>query len=228
MFANKTVADAKEFSNHGIFYQAGALSFNGCILCTISDASWSNEKQLVKGKLEPLRSQRARMTVLAHKDFLKGMETKFYPIAWQSTIVKRVCRSTLQAESYGMTAAVEEGMRLRAMLVDARGLLDRRKWETSSRQQMQHLWLTDCKSLEDHLLSDSLTKTDDKRLPVDIAALRQLIWQNAQEEDQEELSSELPDQIRWIDTSKMLVDCLTKDMKTNYLRETLKTGAYTT
>ena len=24
----------------------------------------------------------------------------------------------------------------------------------------------------------------------------------------------------------MLVDCLTKDMKTNYLRETLKTGVY--
>ena len=226
VFANKTVADAKEFSNHGIFYQAGILDFNNCILCTISDASWSNEKQLVKGKLEPLRSQRARMTVLAHKDFLKGMETPFYPIAWQSTMVKRVCRSTLQAESYGMTAAVEEGMRLRAMLVDARGLLDRRKWERSSRGQMQHLWLTDCKSLEDDLLSDSLTKTDDKRLSVDIAALRQLIWQNADEEDQEELSAELPDQIRWIDTSKMLVDCLTKDMKTNYLRDTLKSGTY--
>ena len=226
VFANKTVADAKEFSNHGIFYQAGILDFNNCILCTISDASWSNEKQLVKGKLEPLRSQGARMTVLAHKDFLKGMETPFYPIAWQSTIVKRVCRSTLQAESYGMTAAVEEGMRLRAMLVDARGLLDRRKWERSSRGQMQHLWLTDCKSLEDHLLSDSLMKTDDKRLSVDIAALRQLIWQNADEEDQEELSAEMPDQIRWIDTSKMLVDCLTKDMKTNYLRDTLKSGIY--
>jgi len=217
VFANKTVADAKEFSNHGIFYKAGALDFNECISRTISDASWSNEKQLVKGKLEPLRSQRARMTVLAHKDFLKGMETQFYPIAWQSTIVKSVCQSTLQAESYGMTAAVEEG---------ARGLLDRRKWETSSRQQMQDLWLTDCKSLEDHLLSDSLTKTDDKRLSVDIAALRQLIWQNAQEEDQEELNTELPDQIRWIDTSKMLVDCLTKDMKSNYLRETLKSGVY--
>jgi len=94
-----------------------------------------------------------------------------------------------------MTAAVEEGMRLRAMLVDARELLDRRKWEISSREQMQHLWLSDCKSLEDHLLSDSLAKTDDKRLSVDIAALRQLIWQNAPEEDQEELSIELPDQI---------------------------------
>ena len=46
------------------------------------------------------------------------------------------------------------------------------------------------------------------------------------EEDQEELSDDMPDKIRWIDTSKMLVDCLTKDMKTNYLRETLKQGEY--
>ena len=75
-----------------------------------------------------------------------------------------------------MPAAVEEGKRLRAMVVDPRGLLDKRKWEVSSRQQVQHLWLTDCKSLEDRLLGESLTKTDDKRLSVDIAALRQLIW----------------------------------------------------
>ena len=179
VFANKTVADAKEVSNPGIVYEVQARSFNDCILCTISDASGSNEKQLVKGKLGPLRSLRARMPVLAHKDFLKGMERKLYPIAWQLTIVIRVCRSTLQAENYGMTAATEAGMQLRAMLVDARRLLDRRKWEACSRQQMQQLWLTDCKSLEDHLLTDSLSKTDDKRLPVDIAALRQLRRQNA-------------------------------------------------
>ena len=49
---------------------------------------------------------------------------------------------------------------------------------------------------------------------------------DANEEDQEELSDDMPDKIRWIDTSKMLVDCLTKDMKTNYLRETLKDGTY--
>ena len=41
VFANKTVADAKEISNHGTFYQAGILDFNNCILCTMSDASWS-------------------------------------------------------------------------------------------------------------------------------------------------------------------------------------------
>ena len=33
MFANKTVADAKEFSNQGFTYKAGVLDFNDCILC---------------------------------------------------------------------------------------------------------------------------------------------------------------------------------------------------
>ena len=65
VFANKTVADAKEYFTQGFTYMAGVLDleFNGCILYTISDASWSNEKQLVKGKREPLRSQKASMTV---------------------------------------------------------------------------------------------------------------------------------------------------------------------
>ena len=92
------------------------LCLSAGTVVSLDKCGTSKEKQLVKGKLEPLRSQRARMTVLAHKEFLKGGKTPFYPIAWQSTIVKRVCRSKLQAESYGMTAAVEEGMRLRAMI----------------------------------------------------------------------------------------------------------------
>ena len=35
----------------------------------------------------------------------------------------------------------------------------------------------------------------------------------------------MPDQIRWINASKMLVDCLTQD-KPNVLRETLRSGIY--
>ena len=35
----------------------------------------------------------------------------------------------------------------------------------------------------------------------------------------------MPDQIRWIDT-KVLVHCLTKDMKSNVLQETLRSGIY--
>jgi hypothetical protein len=38
----------------------------------------------------------------------------------------------------------------------------------------------------------------------------------------------MPDVIQWIDTSKMLVDALTKDMKSSELRRTLETGVWNT
>jgi len=74
------VQDAKEFSDHGINYEAGKLNWDESILVTISDASWSGEKEIVRGSVEPWRSQRARMTALADKSFLEGMESPIYPI----------------------------------------------------------------------------------------------------------------------------------------------------
>ena len=226
-YCNEVVKDAQEFSKHGLYFEAGAIDWNDCILCTVSDASWSNESEVVKGKMEPYRSQRARMTLLVDKNFIKGDETKFYPIGWSSTTIKRVCRSTLQAESYAMTSSVEEGFKIRATIADCCNQLDLRNWEESSRKFMKHLWLTDCKSLQEHLCSSTLTKTSDKRLSIDLAALRQLIWEKDGEET-EEITVEHPDQIQWIDTSIMLVDALTKDMNANYLRSVMKEGKWST
>ena len=226
-YCNEVVKDAQEFSKHGLYFEARAIEWNDCILCTVSDASWSNESEVVKGKMEPYRSQRARMTLLVDKKFIKGDETKFYPIGWSSTTIKRVCRSTMQAESYAMTSSVEEGFKIRATIADCCNQLDLRNWEESSRKFMKHLWLTDCKSLQEHLCASTLTKTSDKRLSIDLAALRQLIWEKDGEET-EEITVEHPDQIQWIDTSIMLVDALTKDMNTNYLRSVMKEGKWST
>ena len=43
-YCNEVVKDAQEFSKHGLYFEAGAIDWNDCILCTVSDASWSNEK----------------------------------------------------------------------------------------------------------------------------------------------------------------------------------------
>ena len=61
-------------------------------------------------------------------------------------------------------------------------------------------------------------------MSVDIAALRQSIWEKDGDEA-EEITTEHPDQIRWIDASIMLVDSLTKDMNTNCIRASLKEGS---
>ena len=69
---------------------------------------------------------------------------------------------------------------------------------------------------------------DDKRLSIDIQALRQLIWENAEGEEHDELNYQLPDLIQWVDTSKMFVDALAKDMNGKELRTTLKEGHWST
>ena len=73
-----------------------------------------------------------------------------------------------------------------------------------------------------------MNKVDDKRLNIDIQALRQLILENADGEEQDELNYQLRDLIQWVDTSKMFVDALTKDMNGNELRATLKEGHWST
>ena len=71
-----------------------------------------------------------------------------------------------------------------------------------------------------------MNKVDDKRLSIDIPALRQLIWEDADGEEQAELHGQLPDIIQWIDTNKRLVDAFTKDMNANELRATLKQSSW--
>ena len=72
------------------------------------------------------------------------------------------------------------------------------------------------------LRSNSLGKVDDKRLSIDLTGLRQLLWFDENNEELDELKEELPDEIRWIDTSIMLVDALTKDMNSNNLPKAMK------
>ena len=89
---------------------------------------------------------------------------------------------------------------------------------------MNHLWMTDCQSLHDHLTFPVLTKVSDKRLSIDLTAMRQILWELEDGELRDELGKKDPDQLRWIDTSTMLCDCLTKDMQSDDLRKAIETN----
>ena len=72
-------------------------------------------------------------------------------IGYLSTIIGRVCRSTLQAETYALSAGVEESMRLRAALADAHGVFLRTGWEYHAAHFMRNVRIIDCNSLDDHV-----------------------------------------------------------------------------
>ena len=127
------------------------------------------------------------------------------------------------AEAFSLTNGTESGARIRAAIVDARGKLDHKNWEISASENMSHVWLTDCDSLYEHLISPSTKQVANKRLAIDLKALRQSVWERAGERT-DVVDSTSGDYPRWIDTSTMIADPLTKTMAATRLEDTLMTG----
>ena len=129
------------------------------------------------------------------------------------------------AETFALIKGTEAGARIRAAIVDMKGKLDARNWEESAAQAMGHCWMTDCDSLYEHLMSNRLNSIENKRLGIDLMALRQQIWERNGERTLN-IDHSCGDYPRWIDTSCMLADPLTKAMKCERLDATLTTGRF--
>ena len=128
-------------------------------------------------------------------------------------------------------AGVESGDVLRAAIADLKGVLDMNNWEASSSSHMKQIWFTDCKSVESSLSRPVMAKVSDKRLGIEIAALRQSLWrkpgQRAGEPHvEDEKPSDATDVVRWIDTDVMLADPLTKAMEADKLMTALRTNSW--
>ena len=110
------------------------------------------------------------MIALAAPGLEDGNMAVIHPIQFGSKVIRRVCRSTLQAETYALAWGVEAGARVRANIADALGFLGNeggrldRDWESKAQRCLRHLWLTDCRSLADHLTSRTLGQCEDKSL----------------------------------------------------------------
>ena len=131
------------------------------------------------------------------------------------------------AEAYALSNAVEHGLRTRAAIVDTRGQLNTRQREETASVAMGHVWVADCEHIFAHWVSPNTKEVDNKCLATDLSALKQLIWDNRDDCD-EEVGGSKGDYLRWIDTSAMLSDCLTKSLTSCRMIEieTLSTGIF--
>ena len=153
-------------------------------------------------------------------------ECNFHLVSHQSTEVKRVCRATVQAEAYALQNATEEGDRLRAIIADARGILDHDSWEATAASSMRQIWITDCKSVYDSLTKSKMSKMTDKRLGIEVAAMRQSVWRVPGQAVGDPLQCDViphnaTDVVKWVDTDVMLADPLTKAMDATKLMAAL-------
>ena len=99
--------------------------------------------------------------------------------------------------------AIKSGDRLKAVACGLTGrlLMSRsvmQKWRELSQKAMLHVYYSDCRSLTDHLRSEQVRRVQDKRLGIELAALRQGIWVDG------ELTCEAykphGERVAWIDT----------------------------
>lgn len=222
--ANKVLQMAIAGANDGLYFKAGAFEWKDAVLCSITDASWANETKVQGDQVFPRRSQMGRFTVLAGPDIWNGEKSNFHVIGWKSNMIKRLCRSTMQAETQASVGGMEEGIRIRAAIADMRGVQETGDWFSSSRKTMRHLWVTDCDSLNKYCNNPIAAGCEDKRLEIDLEDLRQVLWEDEHGDQKDSIEEDQQDKLIWIDTSAMLADPLTKGMKATRMLEALKSG----
>ena len=92
---------------------------------------------------------------------------------WHSTTVKRVCRSTLQAETLALLAGMEECEHLRMVLHGLRRDHHRydKSWQVEAVDYTHVDLFTDCRSWEEYVNQPGLHSTSDKRLAIDLSGI---------------------------------------------------------
>jgi hypothetical protein len=167
---------------------------------------------------------------LAAPDFREKQQGHLLLLEWHSTILKRVCRSTLQAETLSLLLGSEEAEHLRVVLYAIKDpALHRPGWIVSAQDSICVDWYTDCRSLHQHVNQEGLHVVTDKRLAIDLSGIRQQAWRREGEEHGDPLitdrvPSDATTRLLWTSTDRMLADPLTKGMRHIGL-EKLMTGA---
>lgn len=117
MDANKLLHLAMQDRHKGMFYRANAMGFKKAILLSVTDASHAASFEgLCEGVVAGNRSQSGRILLLANEDFLSTGKGFVYPLEWHSATIKKVCRSTLQAETLSCELGSEEAEHVRQLL----------------------------------------------------------------------------------------------------------------
>ena len=186
---NHAVRHAKQESKLSIKFKS--IDPQNLTLVCHSDSAWANLGT---------HTQAGYIVGFTHSDLQEGLECDWTPACWRSYRMPRAVSSTLAAESQAMSTAtgtVEWLSLLLSELLD--GPLDVRR----CRERLQNrrpIFVTDCKSLYDHLHSPSSpTAIADRRTSIDVVIIR-------------ESAKLLQAHVRWVPTDRMLADDgLTKD-----------------
>ena len=227
-FTNQTAHKATQFKQRGLKYKS--IPPDRMMIVIYHDAAWANvpeadpdedyyvlthednmaglqregpyaltgvDRKAKKGNSK-VASQLGILVTFMDRGALSGEPGDFSIADWRSQAGQRVCRSTFGAETQACAEGLETGQYIRSMYESMLA----GKLVSVEAARMPILCLSDCRSLYDHLNKQGVPRVPtDKRLAVDLAALRQGLRS-------EMWSDELP--IGWLPGSAQRADVLTK------------------
>ncbi|CAE7231149.1 GIP [Symbiodinium sp. CCMP2592] len=192
LLANKVLREAQEYHQVSIIFQA--IPVDKPTFVAFGDASFASSKNLN-----------------SHQGVL--ICTTVSPLTWSAKKIPRVVRSTLSAEAYAMSKAVDLLGWVRALW----GVIHIPdfKWqqpELGFKHLRTAVIVTDCKSLYDLVTRLAMPACEEYRTTLEVLLIKQRCQENAC--------------FRWVPTTLQAADCLTKAMDSNLLRAVLARGQF--
>ncbi|CAK0847915.1 unnamed protein product [Prorocentrum cordatum] len=205
-------------------------------LVTYHDASWANDDEPAEGAISKLlaktagatskdkkikiRSQAGYVSFLAEAKLLRGDRARAGLVDWRSGTIKRVCRSTLAAET--MSAVDALGCAQIARCVFASLEIPDAHPEDIPPSLLPLAHFTDCASLCDTMHKDDYSKLpSERRLLLDLVGLKQSLEEEVSNEFvADDQRSQLP--LFWVPTDQQLGDQFTKRSDGSAIRAVLR------
>ena len=158
-------------------------------MVTYHDASWANADEgadTVVGKLmegvlgrndkssrPKVRSQAGYASFIAEAGLLRGEKARCCLVDWRSATIKRVCRSTLAAETMSGVDALGCAQISRAIYASME--LPAVSFEDIPPELLPLAQVTDCASLYDTMHKDGFSRLpSERRLLLDLVSLREM------------------------------------------------------
>ena len=232
---NKLLQAAQKTKENGIRFYKNVVNWKESVILSVTDASHAAETQVApSGRERGYRSQGGRFLFLANRMPDEKEAIYVMPLEWQSTTLKRICRSTLQAETLSSMNGSEAAQHLRVVLYASENPKEKGRdvhWNIAAMDSKVIYWLTDCRSLVDLMGSMTGSQISDKRLAIDMTTLRAELWRPkghfmGDPASQDGMPEDACDQMYWISTRDMVSDGMTKSMRWDAIRNVLNQGIW--